>query len=319
MYNGKEKTYYKGFAKSADEFIIAAYVTELTAPGELPYLTNTLELRLGNEWSSMWYENDFITDFTNHPSEGVLALSRAGYIFSTSTGRLVDSLPKNVFSHMHGISSSGENVFICGDNGNFFKGKLGSLQFIENRFHSPVPGTDATLEERVLWARNTKFFFSADTNSHSTFTVTGSHGIFLNFDDTTILETTIIPEIRIADQYYDPVDSTVWICGHTPISVVGKLRNVKEYEIIFSSQNNEQLTSITRFQDKIFVADSGYQGGVFYLKNGELRETEFSDIEKYGLARQVQTKDGILWALFERTLIRYDGYGWEIFRHPEHL
>lgn len=319
MYEGKQKTYYRGFAKSANEFIIAAFVTELTGPDELPYLTNTLELRLDNQWSSKWYENDFISDFTNHPSEGVLALSRTGNIFSTSNGYLVDRLPENIFSHMHGMSSIGSEIFICGDSGNFFKGELGNFQFINNRFYSPVPGAEATLEERILWAKNTKFFFSADGNGQNAFTVTGSDGLFLSFDGSNIFETTVNPEIRIADQYFNPVDSTVWFCGHTPVSVIGKLRGAEDYEIVFLSQNNEEIVSITHFQNTMFVADSGYQGGVFYLKNGTLHKTAFSDIEKYGTACQVQMKDGVLWALFERALIRYDGQTWEVFRHPDHL
>ena len=134
-------------------------VTELTGPDELPYLTNTLEFRLDNEWSSKWYKNDAITDFTNHPSEGVLALSRTGKIFSTSTGHLLDTVSENTFSHMHGISNIGTEVFVCGDSGNFIKGKLGNFQFINSRFYSPVPGADATFEERIMWTKNTKFFF----------------------------------------------------------------------------------------------------------------------------------------------------------------
>ncbi len=141
----------------------------------------------------------------------------------------------------------------------------------------------------------------------------------MNFDGSNVLETTVDPEIRIAAQYYDTVQSTIWVCGHTPVSVIGKLRGVEDYEIVFSSQDNEQLVSITQFHEKIFVADAGYQGGIFYLDNEGLHKTPFSDVESLGAARYIQAEGEILWTLFEKALIRYDGQIWETFRHPDHL
>ncbi len=319
MYEGKEKTYYKGFAKSSDEFIIAAFIDELTAPDEAPYLTNQLTFSVNNGWSSLWYEENVITDFTDFYDNEVLALSEDASIFNALNGQFITKVDQGIFSHMNGIVSDGEQIAVAGTNGRFYVGDLSNFRMIPNEYFSPVPDVAATTEERVSWGRNMRFFFSISSQERQKYTITGSHGLIVSIDRGVLHETIIQPEIRISSQIFNAIDSKIWFCGHTPQAMIGVLNDPNNFDVLYLSSQNEYLASIEIFSGKVYVASSGNNSGVFILDNNTLIEMPFSNTATLGAARYLQSKDGILWALFEKALIRFDGDHWDIYRHPEYL
>ena len=64
MYGGEKRALYGGLALSDRQFLVAAYLTGLTAPDEPPYITTQSQFHVEQGWGAdVLYEDDFITAY----------------------------------------------------------------------------------------------------------------------------------------------------------------------------------------------------------------------------------------------------------------
>jgi hypothetical protein len=107
----------------------------------------------------------------------------------------------------------------------------------------------------------------------------------------------------------------VWIVGSNGTVLQG---NAKDgFKALSRKIVETDFYDITHFNDEIYISGSN---GIYLFKGGKLQRQKISDAENLGGVNCIESKDGVLWALSEKKLLRSGiNNEWEVFEHPNNI
>jgi ligand-binding sensor domain-containing protein len=106
----------------------------------------------------------------------------------------------------------------------------------------------------------------------------------------------------------------VWIAGSNGTVLQG---NAKDgFKVLSRKTLETDFYAITDFNGEIYISG---EDGIYVFRNGEPERQKISDRANLKGVSCIEAKDGVLWALSEKKLLRLVGDEWEIFEHPNNV
>lgn len=262
MYEGHQRTYYGGIALGDGTFLLSAFVTELTGPDEVPYLTNQMRFDAVEGWQSqIWYPDDWITSYCM--LDDPIALSCYGKLFNALSGEEIAVVDPRATGHFHTLTAFDGILTVAGDNGRYWSGPLTNLTYIDNPIHLPIPALDSGVEEMVAWAQKMKMTFTSLALGPREILIGGTKGFLVRIVDGAFHKIPVGVEAHVTGLCRGD-DGTIYVCGHTPNSFVGIVHPDNTVQMLTELQNGPRLCSPTIFQGTLFVGAPGPDGGDIY-------------------------------------------------------
>lgn len=257
----------------------------------------------------------------------VCALSREGEVeYYSSEGAEVEQIAdagtgpdKPGYGPVARIREIGAHLYVCGHGGQVYRREAADWVHCGTPMRQPADGgrkveaTDATGE---AWAEAVKEVGDlSDINGHDEqflYTV-GANGYIAFF---TGVEWIDIPKVSAAPLNFilahpNP-QSMIWIAGNRGTLLKGNA-DVGFFSVIASKHFDIDFHSVALFQERLFV---GASDGIYEIVDYRLQKLPVSDAHALGRISSVEARDGVLWALSARKLVRYDGAAWEVFESP---
>lgn len=317
MYEGKERTYYQGLPLGNGQFLLAAFVTELTAPDEPPYLTHQMRFDATDGYlDDLWFADDYITAYA--APQKPTALSREGRLFNALTGDELADLDPRVTTHFNTIDADQTTWLVAGDNGRFWAGPRDDMAYLDNTIHRPIPAPTSPLEEKIAWGQGMQQAFASHVIGPQDFLIGGARGFLTRYRSGAFTAISLGIEAHVTG-IAPQGDDTFAICGHSPNSFVGVLDGNDVVTLTTVQQNGARLHSPCVFQGRLFVGASDVAGGLFTVDDSGLVPFDIPNAETFGALRHLDVDDTRLWAVFERALVVIDGDTFRVHQHPSDL
>jgi hypothetical protein len=314
MYEGEARTYYHGSPSGDGQFLVATFVTSLTAPDEAPYMTNQLRFDATDGFmDDGWFEDDFITTYARLGRP--LALSRVGLLYDANSGSELAEIDHSLTTHFKAMDAKGGTLLIAGDNGRFWAGAPDALSYIENDVHRPMPGPISTLEEKIAWGQQMQQTFACRILAAQDFLIGGARGFLTRYVAGTFRPVAVGTGSHVTG-ISQLADGTILVCGHTPDSFVAVLNDADMLDAIYTQPGGPRLHSPCQFEDTVFVAASNVAGGLFTISDGALQPFDIPNSESFGALRHLEPDGSRLWAVFERALVLIKDGSFRVHQHP---
>lgn len=318
MYEGQQRTYYGGVERGDGTFLLSAFITDLTSPDELPYLTNQMKFDAVEGWQSqLWYPDDFITDYALLSDP--IALSREGILFNADTGNELSEVDPLATTHFNTMTAFDALLTIAGDNGRYWSGTTGDLNYLDNPIYQPLPAPDSSVEEKIQWGQQMQQAFTSLALGPRDILIGGARGFLARLveGEFRIIPTGIDAHITGMTR---ATDGTVYICGHSPNSFVGIVNPDETVRIMTMVPSGPRLHSPSFFQDTLYVGASDTEvGGIFTLTSEGLIKNDVDDRTEFGSLRHLQLDNVRLWAVFEKALVVLESQTQRVHRHPTNV
>lgn len=317
MREDNQRTYYTGVPLGNGECLVATFVSNLTAPDELPYMTHQMRFDADAGFvDDLWFEDDFITSYAG--SGKPLALSREGRLFDAISGSQLVDLDPAVTTHFNTMSTNESTLCVAGDNGRFWAGRPDDMVYLANEVHRPLPSPTSALEEKIAWGQRMQQVFTCLVLGPREYLIGGARGFLTFYRDGTFTPIALPLEAHVTGLARNS-DGTIMICGHSPVSFVGTLDNNNKVIIGYSQRNGPRFHSPCVFQGNVLVAASGGNNGVFSITNDTLSRFEIAGSSDFGPLRCIVSDATRLWSIFEDMLVVTEGDITRLHRHPPDL
>lgn len=105
--------------------------------------------------------------------------------------------------------------------------------------------------------------------------------------------------------------SELWIAGSVGTVLRGNAR--QGFKVVARKTSEWDFLSITSYEGSIYIAADD---GIYSMRNEKPERLDISDKLNLRDVSDIEAKDGVLWALSPKKLLRFDGNEWECFEHP---
>ncbi|MUT53468.1 MULTISPECIES: hypothetical protein [Pseudomonas] len=238
----------------------------------------------------------------------ICALSEQGDVeFYSSKGSKIEKIKGAGLDHtghsqgyMNSIRYIGDTLYACGYNGQVYKRQQEKWEQFDLGIREKNPAQ--------LTANDTPFDLISIQGLHeSDIYITGNEGFIAHYNGA---KWSILPPVTRACLYgiFIQSESEVWIAGSNGTIVQGNATD--GFQATHRKSLDCDFYSITSFKGKIFI---GASDGIYSLHDNK--------ILKVNLPKQVievdsiETKNGVLWALSAKKIIKFDGDIWKIIDH----
>ncbi|MCX8999907.1 hypothetical protein NOF55_22640 [Rhizobiaceae bacterium BDR2-2] len=109
-------------------------------------------------------------------------------------------------------------------------------------------------------------------------------------------------------------DGTLWIAGSQGTVLTGKVGT--KPTVVTRKTLKTDLYAVTVFQG---VPYFGGEAGVFKYVDGKLEPIVIDGVPFTEVVVELEAKDGVLWLLSAKKILRFDGSDWETFEHPGNI
>lgn len=137
--------------------------------------------------------------------------------------------------------------------------------------------------------------------------IVGSEGFIAHYNG---MNWSILPPITRACLYgiFIQSESEVWVAGSNGTILKGNAIN--GFRAICRKTLDCDFYSIANFEDEYYI---GASDGLYNMRHGKILKVNLP--EKIIEIDSIETKNGTLWALGSKKLIRYDGTTWKLINH----
>lgn len=289
-----------------------------------------------NQTSEKWFQHDLpgwrvvSTCFPAPGADGIrklYALSEQGEIeYYSKQGSTREKIPdaglgdgSANYGYVTRIREVGLHLYVCGYGGQVYKRETsGWTHHDHNLLQKPlvaIASDDPAQFRESLSRQITENIGLTDINGagEKDIYVVGINGFLAHFDGTGWRNLDKVTAAHLNFIYVDS-DGSVWIAGSKGTLLNGDVN--RGFKAIARKSLSTDFYAITKFRDRIYI---GAGDGIYELHDGIISRLVESDTFDLTQVSSVEAKDGVLWALTERKLLRFDGTTWEVFENPHNL
>lgn len=248
----------------------------------------------------------------------VYALSEEGEIECFSREKISIEVIKDaglrpdsrMYGYVNKMRYIDDALYVCGDRGQIYKKTFETWSHFDDGILQASPlisdSPDLSLSKKIKKAIDSIInLFDINGSKDGIYTV-GSNG-FIAYHNGTIWKK--LTQLTAADLHsiYMTSSGTIWIVGEQGTVITGDIKF--GFTLITDKIMDVDFYSVTQFQDRIYIAASD---GIYTIeKNRSLNKLDFPT----GEISNIESKDGVMWALSSDKLLRFDGYKWDEFEH----
>lgn len=217
------------------------------------------------------------------------------------------------------IREIGNHLYVCGYGGQVYRREAsGWVHFDAQLLQTPLslPDTDDPaqfLAALVKTTNETIGLVDINGSSEDHIYIAGNDGYVAFFDGG---HWTKLPQVTAANlkEIHPVSDVEVWIAGSKGTLLRGNATD--GFKAVARKSLDTDFYALTTFQGSLYI---GAGDGIYEFHDSGLQRLPISD--KYGLTvvSSIDAKDGVLWALSERKLVRFDGATWNLFENPHNV
>jgi len=137
--------------------------------------------------------------------------------------------------------------------------------------------------------------------------IVGSEGFIAHYNG---ISWSILPPVTRACLYgiFIQSESEVWVAGSNGTILKGNAIN--GFQAIYRKTLDCDFYSIANLENEYYI---GASDGLYNMRYGKILKVNLP--EKVIEIDSIETKNGTLWALGSKKLIRYDGTTWKLINH----
>jgi hypothetical protein len=256
----------------------------------------------------------------------IYALSEQGDVERYSrNGSYVEVIPdagtrgsESTYGYVSRIRNIDGNLYVCGSNGQvYLRGANGWAHFDKTLLQSPlVPASlkldnpEALLAQLSASLQDSRDLVDINGLNERDLYVVGSDGFIAHRSKT---GWSILEKLTAASLNSIHIMSTddVWIVGSRGTVLRGSARN--GFKVISRKTLDVEFHCVTSFLNDFYI---GASDGIYSMANGKPEKLQVSIKENLSEIASIESKEGVLWALSPKKLLRFDGKTWEVFEHP---
>ena len=203
------------------------------------------------------------------------------------------------------IRAIGAHLYVCGTGGQVYRRDASGWKHIGAQ--SPItPGHTAG---QVNAAGDLADVNGADENA---LYAVGAHGYMAFFTGADWIEIERVTAAHL--NFILPTsDNMIWVAGARGTLLKGNIA-LGFFSAIALKYADIDFYAIALYNRRVFM---GTSDGLYELVDNRPQRLPVSDKRGLGAVRSVEVKDGVLWALGARQLVRYDGTAWETVAMPQ--
>jgi hypothetical protein len=210
------------------------------------------------------------------------------------------------YGYVNRIRHIGGELYVCGYNGQIYKQtEVGWSHVQSGLLQKPA----ITAEQAISSIENALSLTDINGfNSTDIYTI-GNGGFVAHYNGTTWKKLAITTDEDLNCIYCD--DRGVVIVGFNGTVLTGDAK--QGFVDLSSIEDNNYFYSVTKYQGLIYL---GANDGLFVM---DKKISLVPESKKFKLdeVQHVEAKDGVLWVLARKSLVRFDGTNWECFKHPD--
>jgi hypothetical protein len=247
----------------------------------------------------------------------------------SSVERIIDAGLDNQgkYGYVHKIRFIGNRLYVSGYSGQVYRKEgakwvhfdKGLLRPSVNNFSMgyksvPKDDTQALMNFFSKMVEDRRSLFDINGLSESSIYVVGTEGFIAYFNG---FEWSILKRVTAADLHSIHIisEQDIWIVGSKGTVLRGNAKN--GFKVLSRKALETDFYAITCFDNEIYIAGDS---GIYTLKGEKLQRQNISDTENLREVSCIEAKDGVLWALSEKKLLRLQrGSNWEVFKHPNNV
>lgn len=217
------------------------------------------------------------------------------------------------------IREIGSHLYVCGYRGQVYRRETnGWVHCDENLLQKEIPSLETEDPEqlrKLITLRINETICLTDINgtNENDMYVVGIFGFMSHFNGIEWRKINPVTNEHLNSIFIDD-NEMLWIAGAKGILLHGNL--VQGFKIV--AENNFELDfySITKFHDVIYIASSD---GIYSFQDNNLKKLSVNNDYNLTEVSHIEAKDGVLWALTERKVLRFDGEIWQVFENPHNV
>lgn len=231
--------------------------------------------------------------------------SRSG----SSKENLLVSLSEEVgeFNYLTRIKCVNGVLLVCGDGGKIYRKDQKGWARINKNLAAKVASHKTPDSSTHLLLNDI-----AIANDGTIMTV-GSDGFMACFDGKKWRVEEKISGAQLNRIHIEP-DDTFWIVGSQGAVLSGRV-GVKPVVVARTSLKTD-LYAATVFQGTPYF---GGESGLFKYVDGNLESVRINGIPFREVTVELENKDGVLWLLSSKKILRFDGRHWDVFEYPGNI
>jgi hypothetical protein len=227
------------------------------------------------------------------------------------------------YGYVNRMRKIGNTFYVCGLGGQVYKRTAHGWKHFDEGLLQPSlyskPSSDITDDERATYIQRVIDAVDSDTTlldingSHNDIYVVGMKGFVAHHNG---LEWRILKRVTAAhlNAIHIISEQEVWIAGSNGTVLQG---NAKDgFKVLSRKTLETDFYAITHFNGEIYISG---EDGIYVFRNGKPERQKISDRANLKGVSCIEAKDGVLWALSEKKLLRLVGEKWEIFEHPNNV
>jgi hypothetical protein len=227
---------------------------------------------------------------------------------------LGSSLPN--YGYVGRIRHIGEHFYVCGYRGQVYRREASGWVHIDKQILQKPPDISNINDPNELLAVFTKSMEETaslvDINGldEKSIYVAGSNGYMAFFDGASWK---VLPKATAAhlNCVLPLPDGTVWVAGSQGTLLKGNVQS--GFSAVVRKSLDTDFYSLAMFKERLFI---GAGDGIYELVENGPQKLLISGKHMLDGVTSVEAKDGVLWALASRKLVRYDSVTWEVFENP---
>ena len=206
---------------------------------------------------------------------------------------------------MRGLRVIGEGLYACGDGGQVYRRRgRGDWLHLDSRFLQPA---NTPFEDKLMMVQ-------IDGPSEDEIYICGYNGKMLFYDGTSARRIDLGTDAHLVDILVED-ERSIWICGSKGVLLRGNHRD--GFAPVPGVTGQSLFNSMALFDDKLYLAAStGRPSGLFVYDYGFLRPVSTGLGPEIENPHTLTTRDGIMWAVSMKDMIRFDGTRWERIDFP---
>lgn len=321
---GSSITFASGVAISKDNFYTAVALDELD---HWDYFSRMFIYRHNDEDDWTYHDLDgwgMVSTAFKEIGRELLTLNCDGdiEIFTPGNQKYETIIPEKkdhlIYGAFNSIKAFNFGTYVCGEGGQVYIYNKNMWESISGSLAETIIDTDKTVKEDLLdldkeYHGYLTSLYSINGLSANELYVCGSkkgRGFVAVFDGNDWSEISINTPSTLNHISICPKTRDMIICGEYGTLLRGNrhsdFKNLKNMTI------NSTFYSSDFYQDTLYIAS---EDGLYTYKDNVFKKVEA--VENIKATFHVEEKDGVLWVLAEKFLIRFDGKHWEIIEHPD--